>query len=74
MTFPKKGSRRIEVDGKTYRWRVNAYEPEEGDIFVKLMVEAPDGRVEMTTRFANELFTHPKFTPGDVREFIKRNF
>lgn len=74
MTMPKKGSRNIEVNGQKYRWRAKAYEPEYGEIFAKLTVEAPDGRVETKTKFANELFTHPMFTPADVREFILEAF
>ena len=45
MTLPKKGTRKIIVDGKTYRWRVgNDFNPEYGD-YGTVIVEEPSGKI-----------------------------
>jgi len=48
MTMPKKGTRKIVVDGATYRFRVNTYDDRETCSFFdhnEVVIEKPDGKV-----------------------------
>ena len=67
MTMPKKGTRRIEVGGQTYRYRVNQYDDWDlGIVFCKVIVEGPDLK-----RFEEEV-AGEFVTPAMVKEIIEQ--
>lgn len=78
MTLPRKGTRKIQVAGQTYRWRLNKIR-EHGcedcpKVDANLVVETPEGRVWSTsvglTTPSVPLESIP-CTPADVRQFIE---
>lgn len=79
MTLPKKASRNIEVEGKTYRWMVKRV-GEKKDGTARLTVEDPEtGEVKQRV-FRGfglrgvEAHDPPRITPGDVKQFIHERF
>lgn len=66
MAMPKKGTRQIQVNRKTYRWRVRTthFGPDRALGHV-LTVENPDGKVKVVN-----FEGLPKITPSNVREAI----
>jgi hypothetical protein len=79
MTLPKKASRDIEVNGKTYRWMVKRVGPvKEGT--ARLTVEDPaTGEVKQRMFRGSgwegmEVHDPPRVTPGEVKGFILERF
>ena len=79
MTLPKKASRPIEVEGKTYRWMVRRTGPVK-DGTARLTVEDPEtGEVRQRVFRGwgvpgEECFEPPRVTPHDVKQFIYERF
>ena len=79
MTLPKKASRAIEVDGKTFRWMVKRVgEKKEGT--ARLTVENPETGEIKQRMFRGlgvrgvEAHDPPRVTPAEVKEFIIERF
>jgi hypothetical protein len=72
MTLPKKGTRTLELDGETYRWRLGR--TSEGDTHTNLAVENPDGQVwTACVRIRGVDGTPKPFTTKDVIAEIQRS-
>lgn len=72
MALPSKGTRTIEHEGKTYRWRLGKTR----DQFATLAVEAPNGRIwtkKVRTQrdsYGDSDSIGVSVTPADVKSFI----
>jgi hypothetical protein len=72
MTFPKKGSRKITVNGRVYLWRLKAYHPEWNNAaFItdipercEVLIQAPNGSIQ------TKEFHGVAVTPAMVAEAI----
>lgn len=79
MTLPKKPSRDIEVEGKTFRWMVKRVGPRTNGT-VRLTVENPDTGEVKQRLFrgygipGEEAFEPPSVGPADVKQFIYEGF
>lgn len=72
--FPKKGTRRLEVDGKVYLWRVNSYEPD-WDLMepyrTELLVQPEGEGGTVWTGSYRDSEGHPPITPAMVEDLIR---
>ena len=66
MAFPKKGSRKIVVNGIKYLWRLNVYDFPQ--VHIKVMVQACEGG-EIWSRH----FDEGPVTPKMVEDLVKEN-
>ena len=79
MTLPKKVSRDIEVNGKTYRWMVKRV-GEKLDGTARLTVENSETGEIKQRMFRGmglrgmEAHDSPRIGPGEVKEFIHERF
>lgn len=79
MALPKKPSRNIEVNGRTYRWMAKRVGPVK-DGLARLTVEDPETGEIKQRAFRGfglegmEVHDPPRITPADVKEFIIERF
>lgn len=76
MTFPRKGTRKVQVDGETYNWRLKAYDaPYEDDAEGVawrnvIVVQAESGGPVWQKTFENYQFVTPVMVIEAIQEKI----